>query len=428
MKSNFNCSILAVDDEPDNLKVLIAYLKGHGFSIRIAQNGIQAYEFAQKFLPDIILLDIKLPDIDGFQVCTKLKNNENTKDIPVIFMTSYTDVSQKVKGFESGAVDYITKPFQKEEVLARMNAHYTIIRQKSILANQNEELRKLHRAVEQSPSAIFITNKKGEIEFVNQAFCSITGYEEVEVIGSNPRILKSGKHNTDFYKEIWNILTSGKTWKGELLNKKKNGELFWVSSVISPIFDEEEKITHYLSIKQDITERKKTEEKILYMATHDNLTGLVNRVSFMKKLNEILIQSQKEKSLLAILFMDLDGFKSVNDSLGHDAGDVLLCEVTSRLNSILKSTDLAGRFGGDEFTVFMPNIENQESCIQTTEKIVSAMSKEFTIKEKNIQIGCSIGISFFPKDGETAEELIKKADLAMYQAKKNGKNRYEILD
>ncbi|EDN69316.1 adenylate/guanylate cyclase [Beggiatoa sp. PS] len=268
--------VLIVDDNSVNLKILSRFLKKAHFEVIMAKNGESAITQVKNLKPDIILLDIMMPGMDGFETCRCLKANEESKDIPVIFMTALESTPDKVKGFKIGAIDYITKPVQMEEVLARVNTHLTIRHLQNRLLEQNEylkqeitkrqqaeeELRKFARAVEQSASAIVITDINGTIEYINPAFCLKSGYSTSEIIGKNPNMLNSGKQSSEFYQELWSTIQTGNTWKGELINKRKNGELYWCYETLSPIKNKDDETTHYLAIEEDITERKQIEEQL----------------------------------------------------------------------------------------------------------------------------------------------------------------------
>ncbi len=270
-------NIQIVDDVPENLDILSELLTEKGFDVRIAMNGKLALQSIHDHKPDLILLDILMPGMSGFDVCARLKEDERTSDIPVIFISAFDNTVDKVKSFMLGGVDYITKPFQAEEVLARVATHIELRNMQKRLEKKNlrlieeiderkraeAKLKKLSSAVEQSASSIIIADINGTIEYVNPSFCETTGYSYKEAIGKNPRITKSGKHSSEFYHEMWEIISSGTTWKGEVINKRKNGELYWEYSNISPVKNREGDITHYVAVKDDITWRKKAEaEKI----------------------------------------------------------------------------------------------------------------------------------------------------------------------
>ncbi|MDM8525405.1 response regulator [Desulfococcaceae bacterium HSG8] len=268
-------SVLIVDDKPDNLTVLRQMLVERGYRVRAALSGELALQTINTSLPDVILLDIMMPGMGGYGVCRRLKADERTRDIPVLFISALDAATDKVAAFEAGGIDFITKPFQEEEVLARVKTHLALRNMQKRLEEKNlrfreeiderkrveEKLRKLSRAVEQSASSIVITDIDGRIEYVNPAFSQTTGYSYEEAVGNNPRVLKSGKHPSGFYKEMWQKLSSGNVWQGELVNKRKDGELYWESATISPIKNREGNITHYVAVKDDITLRKKVEEE-----------------------------------------------------------------------------------------------------------------------------------------------------------------------
>jgi len=261
--------ILIVDDEPNNLDVLRNCLSEAGFKVPVVESGETALELVEHIKPDLILLDVMMPGIDGFETCRRLKKNEVTKNTPIIFISAKTESVDKIEGFEIGGVDYITKPFQAVEVIARVNKHLTIRNlqkqletQNAVLRKNEEQLRKFSRAIEQTANTIVITDTYGSIEFVNPAFTAKTGYSYVEAIGQNPRILKSGKHPLAFYEKLWATITAGHVWEGEMLNKRKNGEFYWEFATISPIKETGGKITHYVAIKEDITEQKQAAEKL----------------------------------------------------------------------------------------------------------------------------------------------------------------------
>jgi PAS domain S-box-containing protein len=251
--------VLIVDDESANLKLLSELLGRAGYQVRPANNPQLAIDSALGQPPKLILLDVRMPEMDGFEVCRRLKQDERTRDIPIIFISALQDVQDKVRGFEAGGVDFISKPFQEQEVLARIRTHLNLRNMQLHLEQRTAELRKLSQATENSPASVVVTDKNGTIEYVNPRFSEVTGYSAEEAIGQNPRVLKSGDLPESYYKELWDTILSGKVWRGEFKNKRKTGEKFWESASISPIMDEKGEITHFVAVKQDISERKRTE-------------------------------------------------------------------------------------------------------------------------------------------------------------------------
>ncbi len=286
----------------------------------------------------------------------------------------------------------------------------------------------LSRAVEFSPVSVIITELDGTITYVNPKFVEVTGYSREEVIGKNPRILNSGHQPADFYRSMWVTLSEGKEWRGEFCNRKKDGGEFWESALISAVLDEEtSKPLYYVAIKEEITEKKLQAERINYLALHDQLTSLYNRISFLDHLGKAVSAAKRNGTNLALLYLDLDGFKEVNDNLGHSAGDAVLKEVGSRLLGCVREMDVVARLGGDEFAVIATEFHQRKEIDYLAKRIIDALGKQFYAGAKQCTIGVSIGVSVFPEDEQQVEDLVKKADQAMYRVKKSGKNAFSYF-
>jgi len=296
----------------------------------------------------------------------------------------------------------------------------------TIRKKQEAELRKLSSAVAQSPSSVVITNADKNIEYVNKKFTETTGFTAEEVIGENPRILKSGHTPQETYESMHATLQQGKDWQGEFYNRKKDGTLFWEDVRISPVTDERGTITHFVAVKADITERKRTAEEIWRQANYDVLTGLPNRSLFRDRLAQALAQGLRSDFTVALLYLDLDGFKKVNDTLGHDAGDQILKESANRMSAYLRSSDTVARLGGDEFAVILPMSPKREEIEYVAERIVEALRTPFGVKGQEVHIGTSIGIAIYPGDAQTIETLVECADASMYRAKQSGGASYHF--
>ncbi len=294
-----------------------------------------------------------------------------------------------------------------------------------------EQLNKLGQAVEQSPATVMITDRDGRIDYVNPKFTDLTGYSSEEVRGKNPAILKTGHTHPEEYRALWETILGGREWHGEFRNKKKNGEHFWESACISPVKDSEGQITHFMAIKEDITERKAAEENLRekekhlnYLAHHDTLTGLPNRMIFQDRLRHAIDQAQRAHQKVALLLLDLDRFKNINDSLGHDVGDKLLKQVARRIESCVGDSDRVARFGGDEFVIFLENVVQIEQVALLAQKLQQELNKATQCDEHELYISSSIGISLYPNDGTDVESLLSSADVAMYRAKAKGRNTH----
>ena len=292
---------------------------------------------------------------------------------------------------------------------------------------KEEKLRKLSRAVEQSPASVVITDKSGAIEYVNPKFVELTGYTPSEAIGKNPRILKSGYTSDDDYRKLWGEISAGKEWRGEFYNRRKNGEMFWGAAVISPITGEDGKTTHYLSVTEDITLRKEYEERLLFQANFDGLTKLPNRTLFFDRLTSAIATARRQKRIVALLFIDLDRFKGVNDTLGHTIGDSLLKRAAERLSKCVREADSMARLGGDEFAVLLQDVKHPQDASIVAKKIIETLSAPFSMVGREIFVGASIGITVFPGDGNDSMEMLRNADVAMYQAKDSGRGTYRYF-
>lgn len=324
--------ILIVDDIPENLKVLSKTLQQEGYQVRAVTSGPMALRVVQNTQPDIVLLDIKMPDMDGYEVCRCLKSNPETYCIPVIFLSALDEVLDKVAAFEAGGVDYITKPFQFQEVLARVN-------------NQLQ-----------------LQAAKTEIE----------------------------RLNADLEKRV---------------------------------------IQRTAQLEQEIAKRQRIQEELLHMALHDSLTELPNRTWLMDRLKQVFKRSQQNPHyLFAVLFLDCDRFKVVNDSLGHMIGDQLLISISRRLESVLRLGDTIARFGGDEFVILLEEINSPEDAIKIAKALQDQMKLSFHLESYEVFMDISIGIVIGNQGHQQPDHILRDADLALYQAKEKGKGRYQIFE
>lgn len=298
-----------------------------------------------------------------------------------------------------------------------------LLKSRQILNIQAEELLKLSQAIEQSPSTIIIADLDGNIEYANKAFTEVTGYTKSEAIGKNPRFLQSGKTGAAAYDEMWKNLTLGKTWHGEFINKNKNGIEYVEGVKAAPIFQSDGTISHYLAIKEDITDKKRSEERIHFLANFDSLTELPNRFQLEERVNYAVSIAKRNSEEFVVMFLDLDHFKEVNDTLGHDAGDALLIEMARRFKSILREADTVSRLGGDEFIFLLPNTD-AAGASHIAEKLLVIIDTPCKFDGSDMYVTASIGIAIYPEDGLDQQTLFKNADTAMYEVKQSGRNRY----
>jgi diguanylate cyclase (GGDEF)-like protein/PAS domain S-box-containing protein len=280
--------------------------------------------------------------------------------------------------------------------------------------------------VEQTTEGILICDPQQRILAVNPAFERLTGYSQQEAVGKTPRILHSGRQDATFYANLWNTIAATGRWSGEICNRRKNGELYVEWLALDAVYDSRGHVTHYVGVFSDITVRKEVEERIRHLAQHDALTDLPNRSVLMLRLEQLIELADRSKDRIAVLFLDLDGFKHVNDSLGHETGDLLLQTVARRIRSAVRHSDTVARIGGDEFVILLSGLHHPDEAAGVAGELLAAIGRPLMFKDQELRVSASIGIGMFPDDGTRASDLIRNADTAMYRAKNNGRNRYEF--
>ncbi|MGD8708774.1 MAG: EAL domain-containing protein [Ectothiorhodospiraceae bacterium] len=288
-----------------------------------------------------------------------------------------------------------------------------------------QQLRLLSQAVEQSPVGVMVTDSNGIVEYVNEAFIQNSGYGRREIVGRRPWLLHSHAMS-DGGKELFSRIREGGEWSGEFESRRRDGTTLWERVHVSPVLDASGGVGHYLAIREDITERKAQEEKVLYQAHYDDLTGLPNRVLALERLRGAVARSRRQGDRTALLFIDLDDFKKVNDTLGHETGDTLLLEAGRRLAGAVRAQDTVARHGGDEFLVIMSDLSELDDAEAVARQILEAFAPPFTLAGNEFVISPSIGLAVCPDDGLDAGALLKNADLALYQAKDAGRNTYRF--
>jgi len=290
-----------------------------------------------------------------------------------------------------------------------------------------DELRMAASVFEESPLGILITDLDGRIQRVNRSFSAITSYSADEALGQSPRLIKSAHHDKNHYAALWQTLKTSGLWQGELLNRRKSGETYAVWQNIIAVKDASGEPIHYIGMFQDITEKKIAQENLRHLAEYDLLTELPNRHLFHDRLEHAILRMRRNNENLTVMFIDLDHFKRVNDSLGHVAGDQLLTEVARRFRTCLREADTLARQGGDEFTLLLEGA-SKFTAEAVAEKLIGILAEPIALASTEVFIGASIGIARYPEDGPDAETLLKSADTAMYRAKSAGRNRFQFFD
>jgi diguanylate cyclase (GGDEF)-like protein/PAS domain S-box-containing protein len=298
-------------------------------------------------------------------------------------------------------------------------------REQALIESQRS-LRLSKQVIDATLDGVVITNSEGIIESINPAFTKLTGYSPEEAIGQTPALLKSGRHDEAFYQELWRSLRETGHWQGEVWNRRKSGEIYPEWLTITEVRDELGGEHKFAGVFSDISERKESEQKIRALAYYDALTGLPNRRLFQDRLSLALPQMRRHQQQLAVMFIDLDLFKRINDTLGHDVGDEVLIEMAKRLKACVRESDTVSRMGGDEFTILQPEIKDPSNSLQLASRIVASLREPFISGDRELYVTSSVGIAIYPDDGETPEELTKNADTAMYRAKELGRNNYQL--
>lgn len=313
-----------------------------------------------------------------------------------------------------------TEELQKTNAQLRQEGHER--------ENAEQQIRKLAGIVEQTDDLVLITDRQGVIEYINPAFSTLTAYTVEEVLGKTPKILKSGEHKSEFFLDLWETILRGDIFRSVVVNRKKDDTLFYEQKTITPLKDEHGNITNFVSTGKDITAQIQSQERLHYLAHHDLLTGLPNRVLLGDRLSHAMIQARRNNQLLAVMLLDLDRFKTINDTLGHVLGDELLRLVSTRLIECLREGDTAARFGGDEFVIVLENLNHVNGSLVVADKILRALTLPFPVGGRELFVTASLGLTLYPfDDDDEMESLLKQADTAMYGAKDGGRNGYQLF-
>ena len=299
-------------------------------------------------------------------------------------------------------------------------------RYKTELEAQKDALNLFKLVVDNSLNGVVITSPQGKINYVNKHFSIMSGYQKAELLGRNPRVWNSGNTDPEIYAQLYATITQGDYWQGELQNKHKNTQLYWTNTTIFPVKSQQGDIVNFVCIQKDITQQKHDKETIEHLVNHDTLTGLPSLRLGKDRLEQAILSAQRHNLLAAVMFLDLDGFKEVNDHYGHAAGDQLLVTTGQRIVEQLRQTDTVARIGGDEFIIIMTNIKDIKAIEQVAKKIIDAVKQPLFYKDKVLKVTASIGISHYPRHGTTGSELLQQADQAMYSIKGKGKNNFSI--
>jgi diguanylate cyclase (GGDEF)-like protein/PAS domain S-box-containing protein len=386
--------------------------------VKLSNAGMKLLGYEENVITDYIgawVARIHPDDKSNVQSSTKNHFRGRAENLSVEFRIRCKDGSWKWI-FARGLV---VKRAADGKPLRMIGLHSDISERK----HSEEELRLSSTVFNLADEGMVVTNPQNEIISVNPAFTAITGYTAEEVIGRNPKMLSARTQTKEFYRELWSTLIESGSWSGEVLNRKKNGEAYIEWLTIKRVQNDKGELTHHVAIFSDITARKTAESRMRHLALHDALTDLPNRALLTERLEQAIIRARRNKVNLGLMYFDLDKFKPINDTFGHETGDWLLKSVAARVLECVRESDTVARIGGDEFVVLLPAVEKDKDALAVAEKIRLALGKPFIFAETAFEISASIGVAIYPEHGDAEKILTHNADAAMYYAKKNGRNQ-----
>ena len=430
-------SILLVEDNPGDARLIQLGFVESGLDV--ALDHVDRIDkavslFAEKAF-DVVILDLSLPDGKGFGTFSKI--HTHAPGTPIVVLTGLDDESLAEDLAGAGAQDYLVKDNVSPRILRRV-IRYAIERKRA-----EKELRLAAKIFEGTLESIIVTDENLRVQRINTAFSQITGYTQKEVLGWDLTRFHADSQDSAFFKAVQDILAESGQWQGEIINRRKNGEAFPAWMNISVIPNEAGHAANYVAVFTEITELKLSQERVRHLSRHDALTGLPNRMPFGDRLEHSLAQAHRNNTSLAAVFMDLDRFKIINDTLGHSEGDELLNQVAQRLKSCSRGSDTLARLGGDEFALILEDFADEDAVAKVAEKILHELSQPLTVGEHEVFITASLGIAFHHASGgdeeggdeeeedpaaiaEESSTLLKNADVAMYRAKENGRGNYQF--
>ncbi|MBF0627498.1 MAG: diguanylate cyclase [Magnetococcales bacterium] len=412
--------ILVADDSRSARELIRNFLEKHGYDVTLAADGKEAVRKFRESPHDLVLMDANMPVVDGYRACTEIRRSVQGEETGIIMITAQEDDESVAKAFAAGAEEYITKPI-----------HWVVLEKRIHLSLENryaheaviEARARMEAIVNTAPDAIVVINTQGIMESVNRAAGRMFGHGLSDMIGQNVSMLMPSPYREKHDQYIASYFATHTTkilgMTRELIGIRKNGTTFPVELTVSEVRLRDRIL--FTGILRDITERKEAEQKIFYQANYDALTGLANRALFMSTLDHDLKQAQQAGQSVALIFVDLDRFKWVNDNLGHAAGDELLKAASRRIREPIQAGDTVARLGGDEFTVIL-NQCSPERATEASRHILQRLNEVFSLEGEDTYISGSLGIAFFPRDSQNLHGLLKCADEAMYRSKKAGRN------
>lgn len=412
MDSCENISLLYVEDDALTRENVSSVLKRCVSTLYTASDARAGIELFQIHHPDIVVTDITMPGMNGLEMARTIRRI--APEAEIVILTAFNDTEFLLECISIGITRYLPKPVDLEELSGTIRECSAQVRKIKRHKQQEDATLLLSQALSQAPTPFMITGTDGTIEYVNDMFSRMTGYRPEDLIGQTPRILKSGTTPPELYQDLWQTITAGKEWSGELANRKKDGQLYWEEMRIRPLRSADGSVTGFLEACQDITERKQQEENLRYLSTHDTLTGLYNRSFFDTEMKRIAVSRNFPVS---IIIGDIDDLKRINDSHGHDEGDRAIRRAGQAILSAVRMGDVVARIGGDEFAVLLPDTD-EETARMVVQRICSRIQAE--TDNRNGDGEAPLGISLGVATAHAVSELLtthKTADARMYHSK-----------
>ena len=416
--------VLVVDDDQLIRTMLRDALTADGFEVVLAADAVSALHQFTSAQPDLVLLDLLMPGKDGCETCRDIRTLPGGRYIPVLMMTALDSADSIHRAFEAGATDFVAKPLNPELLVHRVRYMLRASQNVQHLAESQARLEMLKVAVDSLPIGITFCDVNGVIVYSNPAEAQMHGYEVGELVGKEARKFSTSDRSRQI---AAGKLKSLGVWRRESVNVRKSGEKFAAQLTSIPVRDSQANYLGIITTCEDISFRKVAEEKIHQLAYYDIVTGLPNRGMFLERLHHTLAQAHRDREKVNLIFLDLDNFKDVNDTQGHDVGDKLLRAVAQRLSGCMRDSDVLARLGGDEFVVVCPSVTLQDSVATVVQRIMAIFSDPFEVEDRQIYTSASIGIAVYPDDSQDASTLFRCADTAMYQAKNDGRAQFRFF-
>ncbi len=409
--------VLVVEDSPSLRALIQQVIAARVAEVRVAADGAEGLALWRSWQPDLVVTDVVMPVMDGLAMSRAIRTED--PDAQIIVVSASSQSSHLHEALDIGIDRYVSKPI---DALLLDDAVVKCLRD----AWRRRDLRLAQLAFESASEGMMVTDATGRILAVNPAFSEISGYRADEAIGNTPAMFASGQHDDDFFRNMWGVLASAGRWSGEVINRRKSNDVYagWLSIVA--VSEAGGRVTRYVGLFSDITERKREEEYIRRLAHFDALTGLPNRILFGDRLRRMMALLERSNGKMALLYLDLDRFKPVNDRYGHAFGDKVLIEVAKRMAACLRDSDTLSRRGGDEFVALLSGDDSNSSAALVSRKLIDAVARPMLIDGHSIEVGVSIGVAIYPADGADADALLEAADTALYAAKQETRGNFRF--